>query len=821
MKIAPKPVHSSLFSFVCFLGISVLGCKSTNLKNDARTATSQWEKVGPGGGGSTFIPTFSYQNANDFFIKCDMTGSYLTHNGGNSYQQFNHENGSSCFAFDPSDPNTLYIGSDYLSQSKDGGKTWIRIFPKKEDILKETFHGDHANYRITPTENSLYPKEELQVKTIKVDPFYPKNIYFSMGAYFFYSTNKGKTWSRETIGNPIDNIFTNKTTAKNEVYIFTTDTIFIFSKTTKAIRKREIPKAMAPAFSFTAGNVKNTVTQERDEADGIKGVIFYALHHDVMKENAFVFVHSEIWTSIDMGLTWKPCNDTVISNANGAGKPSFTMIACAENDAANAYIVSNNYEEKQGNGAIKKWYGALKTGDSGNTWQWVWKGGGGSGQYRVQDANDAANLKDSWVHKAFGGEFIQLIDVGVAPQDGNIAIVTDWYRTMKTTDGGKTWNEIYSIANADGSFTSRGTDVTTTYSVHFDPFDKNHIGISYTDIGYHHSFDGGKSWFRATEGIPNEWTNTCYSAVFDPSVKGKIWSVWSGIHDIPRGKMTRNPLWKESEIAKGGIAVSIDGGKTWKPTVTGMGDNSPATSIVIDPKSEPNNRTLYASVYNKGVFKSIDDGKTWVLKNKGIDTNTCTFELTLSKNGDLFLTVSPTPIHKGGKKGGDFYSGAVYKSTSGAENWVKLKVSDGLLFPNGIEIDPTNPNRIYLACWADIDLADLVGGDVVRSTGGDKLLEMPGGVFLSEDGGTTWTSIFDKKQYIYDVTADPYHLGRLYCCTFNKAAYRSDDFGKTWRKIKGYDFHWGHRIVIDENDHEKVYITTFGSSVWHGMPEVE
>ncbi len=226
-----------------------------------------------------------------------------------------------------------------------------------------------------------------------------------------------------------------------------------------------------------------------------------------------------------------------------------------------------------------------------------------------------------------------------------------------------------------------------------------------------------------------------------------------------------------------------------------MDFNSPATSIVLDPKSKPGNRTLYASVYSKGVFKSTDDGKTWSLKNNGIGDNTCAFELTLANNGNLFLTVSPTPAHKGGNKGKEFYSGAVYKSSDGAETWTKLNVTDGLLFPNGIEIDPENPERIYLACWSDISLGDLVGGDVARSAGGNETLDMPGGIFLSEDGGNTWKSIFDKNQYIYDVTADPYHPGRVYCNTFNKAAYRSDDYGKSWKKIKGYDFHWGHRIV--------------------------
>jgi len=156
-------------------------------------------------------------------------------------------------------------------------------------------------------------------------------------------------------------------------------------------------------------------------------------------------------------------------------------------------------------------------------------------------------------------------------------------------------------------------------------------------------------------------------------------------------------------------------------------------------------------------------------------------------------------------------SGAVYKSVDGAATWKKLNLTAGPLFPsplfpNGVTVDPSNPNKIYVACWAGMD---------------DKALTMPGGIFASDDGGATWRSIFDPKQYVYDATIDPYHPGRLYACTFNQAAYRSDDGGKSWKRLKGYDFHWGHRIIIDENDHEKIYLTTYGSSVWHGVPVVE
>ncbi len=789
-------------------GVAVIflnACNTVTQDAAKENIETGWEKIGPGGGGATFIPTFSYQDTKDFLIRCDMTGSYLTKDGGQSYEQINFPNGAAGFAYDPKDSNTIYIGSNSLNQSRDGGKTWKMIFPKKEEIVKEIYMDDHASYEIEVAPGSLY--ENGRVANIKVDPVNSAFLYFSTGNFFFHSTDGGATWKKDNCGERIEFIYTNSKSLSSEVFIFTAASQYIFNKQTGGLIHKALPASMSPAFSFTGGIDSKTSNE-----------VLYALHHDPNEEIDNEFGHSEVWTSIDKGNTWQQLTNTVVTNNTAGIKPSYSMIACAELDASQAYLVTNRYEEKKGKGFIY-WYGAFKTNDAGNNWEWVWKGGGGSGQYGVKDGIGVANLEDAWSEKAFGGEYIRLMDVGVSPADGNTAIVTDWYRTMKTTDGGKTWKQVYSKPQGDGTFTSNGMDVTTAYGVHFDPFDSNHIAISYTDIGYHHSYNRGKSWERSVTGVPVEWINTCYWVLFDPQVKGRVWSAWSGMHDFPRGKMTRNPKWKEN--ARGGICVSDDAGKTWRPSNEGMGNDAPATCIIMDPESDAGSRILYASVYNKGVFKSTDDGKTWALKNKGIEANTCAFELTQTSKGDLFLTVSATPMHKDGKKGREFYSGAVYKSTDGAESWTKLNVGNGLLFPNGMEYDPANPDKLFLACWAYIDLADLVGGDIAKSTGGNEVLKMPGGIFISEDAGKSWKQSFDEKQYMYDVTADPFHKDRFYAVAFNRAAYMTDDGGKSWKKIKGYDFHWGQRPVIDLNDRKKIYITTFGSSVWHGVPLTE
>ncbi|MFC4221263.1 hypothetical protein [Flagellimonas marina] len=808
---------------VKLIGINLIvllwfSCKDSNTnatrEDSLGKEQSNWTLIGPGGGGSTFIPTFSYENEENFLIRCDMTGAYHTKDGGNSFIGINYPNGSHAFAYDPLNPEVMYIGSNTLNKSMDGGKTWERIYPFEKDIIEENYLGDHAEYSIITTENSLFHivgesgrTINPTIRNIKVDPNDSKQIYFSLDRYLFYTLDGGVTWNRLKVNNRIDFIYTDTGEAKDKVLVFTSSAVNILDKQSWQVTSMEYPDAMQPAFSITGGTVKGETSS-----------IFYGLHNDESERGDGRPAPTSLWISKDHGKTWRQGKGDVITNRSHT-LPTYSTMAAAENDAEHVYVVASSYLEKKDDGTDAVWFGTLKSDDSGDSWQWVWKGGGGSGKYGVKDGNDVTNLEDAWVNEAFGKDFIRLIDVGVAPNNGNVAIVTDWYRSMKTVDGGKNWTSIYSTRQDDGSYVSSGLDVTTNYGVHFDPFDSTHIAISYTDIGYHHSYNKGRSWTRSTTGIPTEWENTCYWLVFDPEVKDKLWSVWSNLHDFPRGKMTRNPKW--TEYGRGGVAVSTDGGTTWEPSVEGMGFDTPSASIALDQNSPTGNRTLYVAAYGKGVFKSVDDGKTWKLHNNGIEGSLAAFEITILPDGTLYLITSPTPQHINAEVGREVHMGAVYKSTDGALTWKRLDVGEKTTFPNGLAYDPENLDRLYLGSWADTFLSDIVGAAVARETGGNELMDLDGGILMSEDGGETWKRILDEDQFVYDVTVDSHHPGRVYCNTFNRGAYMSNDYGKTWDKIKNYDFHWGHRVVIDENDPEKVYLTTFGSSVWHGTPETE
>ncbi|MCW3109572.1 MAG: hypothetical protein JWQ09_4078, partial [Segetibacter sp.] len=113
MKIDWLKKRSILFCR-CIVIVSIIsGYKSFGQVNtiNANGRNDAWGMVGYGGGGAMFYPAVSPHNPGYAFVSCDMGGSYVTYNGGQSWRMFNLRSTVDFYVFDPLDSNTVYANS--------------------------------------------------------------------------------------------------------------------------------------------------------------------------------------------------------------------------------------------------------------------------------------------------------------------------------------------------------------------------------------------------------------------------------------------------------------------------------------------------------------------------------------------------------------------------------------------------------------------------------------------------------------------------------------------------------------------------------------
>jgi photosystem II stability/assembly factor-like uncharacterized protein len=650
------------------------------------------------------------------------------------------------FAFDPQDPKTMYAHATGLWRSVDDGESWSLVSPSPASVQGVKMSSDHADEIILAQADPVG-----DIVAMAIDPANSRVLYVVGGSkekrVLFVSRDFGQTWQRHVeLSSDVRRMWVDPhSSAESRVLILAgTQSLAVV----KGEREHDI-RLPAPATDISVGF-----------GSGTQPTIYLT-----SEQGAFV--------STDGGHAWQKCA------LPGSGA-KVRAIATSLHHPETAYV---SYSDLALEG--KTWMGVAKSTNSGADWQLVWKESSGA----------AENVHDNWITEHFGiGWGENPLNITVADQDPNLSYGTDLGRTMRTTDGGMTWGGLYSRKVGAGGWTTVGLDVTTSYGVHFDPFDSQRRFISYTDIGLFRSEDRGTSWTTSTNGVPDEWKNTTYWVVFDPKVKGRMWSVNSGTHDLPRPKM-----WRHTSVAtyKGGVCRSDDGGRTWTKSNSGM-EETAATHILLDPTSPVGARILYVAGYGRGVYKSVDGGKNWALKNQGITQNEpFAWRLALSSNGTLYAVIARRS--EDGSIGNN-RDGALYSSTDGAEHWKKVLLPSGVNAPNGLAIDPESPDRLYLATWARAEGQHGEGG----------------GIYVSENGGKNWQVVLDQDRHIYDVTIDSTDTKVLYAAGFESSAWRSTDRGRHWTRIQGFNFKMAHRVIPDPLDHDEIFITTFGGSVWHG-----
>jgi len=304
------------------------------------------------------------------------------------------------------------------------------------------------------------------------------------------------------------------------------------------------------------------------------------------------------------------------------------------------------------------------------------------------------------------------------------------------------------------------------------PQDRETYYFGSTGGGVWKTTDGGVHWTNVSDGFFGGSIGAVAVSEWDPNV------VYVGTGEkTVRGNVSHGDgLWK-----------STDAGKTW--THVGLDDSRHIARIRIHPK---NPDLVYAAVMGhlfgpneeRGIYRSTDGGETWqriLYVNEQAGAVDLAMDPANPRN--LYATTwrvirTPHSLESGGPGSG------LWKSTDGGDSWVELSGNDGLPEPPlgiaGIAVAPSAPDTVY----AIVEAAE-------------------GGVFRSDDAGTTWRRVNAERKlrqrawYYSRINVDPQDADVVY--VLNVRFHRSKDGGKTYEAI-ATPHGDNHDLWIDPND---------------------
>jgi photosystem II stability/assembly factor-like uncharacterized protein len=229
----------------------------------------------------------------------------------------------------------------------------------------------------------------------------------------------------------------------------------------------------------------------------------------------------------------------------------------------------------------------------------------------------------------------------------------------------------------------------------------------------------------------------------------------------------------------GGVWKSDDYGRIWTPIF----DHESTQSIGAIAVAPSNPNIIYVgsgeglhrpdlSVGN-GIYKSTDAGKTWTHLGLRDGFQIPALAVDPRDPDRVFAAVLGHPYGPNEERG-------LFLSTDGGQNWQKAIYQDENTGASNIEIDPSNPDVMYVSMWEARE-GPWEDGNLVNGTGGS--------LSKSTDGGNTWhplTNGLPKDLSQINVAIAPTDSRRLYAtiamASGGLAFYRSDDAGESWSK---------------------------------------
>ena len=828
--VSPIAARAVLLVFVTALSmVPACGAADATLSDAARAA---WTSVGLCGGGGLFNPVISPHDPKAMMIESDMGGRYLSRDGGATWTTLHHRQIGSAVRganplFDPKRRGTIYalsgFGAATIHVTRDGAKTWAPLPARRQ------------------------PRAGL-IRCMYIDPARPQRLFVGTNAgKVVFTDDEGATWqSAKGITGSVIRIRADHAAGKGAggriVYVGTTAGVFrrddegkwyaatgaagsvmrigadhaagngaagriVFVGTTAGVfRSDDGGRTFARATTGLPAGKRLTGFACGSSAAGT--VLYASVPCNLLGGK----LAGGVYVSTDRGASWKRAMNpkidvTTKQSSPWAGDlPQYSHLVANDADPKRAYVYC------RGTSYFPPNHSAIyRTDDAGASWTSVW-----FVDPRFKECNVGRDWMTSFMHQSWVG---RPIDMEISPTDTDTIVRADGMFAFITADGGKTWRPAHAVKAADTdddaklAWKHNGLVNTTTWHYYVDPHQPARHYIAYTDIGFARSLDGGRTWRwwgpgaheteqRSAFPIPRQWINTTYELAFDPAVAGRMWGAFSGHHDIPN----ENSIWrgtgKTSHV--GGIARSDDFGVTWTAQVKGL-PARPALSVVLDPKSPKDRRTLYAGIYDNGVYKSTDGGATWVKKSKGLGhpSNLRICRVALHADGSLLALVTGMRV----RANGPFTDKGVglYRSTDAAETWTLVNKDYPLLYPRDFGTDPADSKVMFIGA------SDTPGAATKQ-----------GGLHRTTDGGKTWRRVLRKRNTHFGAYFHPKRPGWVYatCCGWCDAPegslFLSTDSGRTWKPFTGMPFAQINRVDFDPTNPDVIYVTTFGGSVWKG-----
>jgi photosystem II stability/assembly factor-like uncharacterized protein/flagellar hook assembly protein FlgD len=522
-----------------------------------------------------------------------------------------------------------------------------------------------------------------------------------------------------------------------------------------------------------------------------------------------------IWKTVNNGTTFDPIFDD-------QGSTSIGDIAIAPSDPS---II---------------WVG---TGEPNNRQSSSW----GDGIYRSLDAGKTwANmgLRDS---KHIGRVIIDSSNPNIvyAAVLGHLWGPNKERGVFKTTDGGKTWNNVLFI-NEDTGVIDLAMDPASSMTLYAAAYQRRRSPWGFngggTGSAIYKTIDGGATWNKLTKGLPEGITgrigldiyrrdpNIIYALVenakggaFRSDDRGETWRKVSDVNSRPMYYSQiridpNNDQWLWQLAAN--MFNSDDGGKTWNQNLV-QRIHGDFHALWIDPSNS--NHVLAGS--DGGLHASYDRGRTWDFINT----------IPLGQFYEVSLdNQKPFWVYGGLQDNGSWSgpSGTLNQEGITNDDWFRTGGGDGFYSV----VDPTDPTIIYVESQnGTVSRLELKTGErksirpearpgekryrfdwnspIVISPHNNRTIYFAGNrVFRSTDRGNTWTWSEDltKNQdreklaimgvlpgkdtlsrhdgvetfgQIVTLADSPMKEGLLYAGTDDGNLQVSRDSGKTWKNI--------------------------------------